>query len=233
MTSDMVIPTYDKKLVPKWTDAYSELLIHRYSQTPATRLETMAKWQAFVDYLCDGGEAYIVYSQYGAMSGSIGRITFDGPTRDISDILLFNSYDIALEPVFKITFDETRSVDFIKFRSGLATKMQNYGFRIVFKKPEHCYLTTSTYYKKQVAKSNIVYDRYGTQITTGCYVLAAMPSKPPSIEAGKIVNVTDSGIIWFKRLGQESVLKGTLRAKSCVVITEDLPANILMEKLST
>lgn len=226
------IPKYSKVAVASWHNPFRELSFNIYSNPHL--IDTLGKWQAFVDYLHDGGEAYIHYQGSKSISNSIGKLTLETSSTNILDIIKFGEYSsIRIDPVFKITFDETRTTDKIIYASGLRTKLHRDGFHISFTKPKHCYLTTSTYYKKNISKDNIVYDRYGTQITEGCYVLAAIPGKPPAIESGKITHITDAGILWFQKLGCEGVLKGTLRAKSCVVISNELVDNIIMEKLSS
>ena len=226
------IPKHSKVSVASWYDPFRELSFNIFSNPHL--MDTLGKWQAFVDYLHDGGEAYVHYQGSRPISNSIGKLTLETNSTNILDIVKFGEYSsIRMEPVFKITFDETRTTDNLIYSSGLRTKLHKGEFQISFTKPKHCYLTTSTYYKKNISKDNIVYDRYGTQITEGCYVLAAIPGKPPAIESGKITHITDAGILWFQKLGSEGVLKGTLRAKSCVVISNELVDNIIMEKLSS
>lgn len=229
-----VIP-WDGIPVDRWSNITLDLHLAPFTNNPEERAKTMGKWQAVIDYLVSGGELYVLYNSETQMKGSIGKVVFEGDVKDIKDLINFGSYDVSIKPVFKIVFEETKSHDFIKLSryGNIETDRNSYNIGLTTDTPEHYYLTTSSFYRKKVEKAHIVHDRYGNQITEGCYVFASLPGKPPSIEAGKITKVTDAGIIWFKKIGQDHIIKGLLRSQSCVVITEDLISNVLLEKLST
>lgn len=232
--SDYNVTHYPSSIVKKWTGFYELSSIDlRYHQEIDIE-NTLGRWQAFINYLVEGGEAYVLYNE-GSMKGSAGKITYCLDETDIKKAIGDEYWNTdKVSSMFKIVFDHTTSTDKFKISGGIygTQRCSSYWISFTTDPQEHCYLTTSSYYKKTIAKSNIVYDRYGVQITEGCYVLAAVPGTPPAIEAGKITHITDAGIIWFQKLGQEYIMKGILRSKSCVVITPNLSDNILMEKLS-
>ena len=221
------------RVIDSWKD-FSKLNGLLNSYITKGMIECLSYWQTLINYLVAGNDLYVCY-MYNAINGSIGKLSFEGKNNNILDYLRPGLYNYVLDPVFKIKFEGTRSVDYLTIGryNSVETNLSQY-FTVTTSLPhdKKCYLTTSSFYKKKIAKSNIVYDRYGTQITEGCHVFASIPGKPPSIETGKIVKITDSGIIWFQQIGKEHIMKGTLRNKSCVVITDTLVNDILLEKLS-
>lgn len=221
--------------------APGDFIINQYGMTYRKLLNTLCMWQYLMDYVAEGNTVNIKYQGYTQLNKSCGRLRLENK-KDIRDLISFNRkygyMELISEAIFDIIFTGCRTIDKFYASSDYypKTKLTNNNFQFSFDFDESTptYLTTSTFYKREIAKLNQVFDRYGTPITAGCFVFAAIPGKPVSIESGKITHVTDSGIIWFHKIGQpNNIVKGTLRAESCIVISDELVNNVLLEKLSS
>lgn len=231
-------PDFDIKTV---TSGF--FVINTYEMTYRKLLKTLCEWQYLMDYVAEGNIVNIKYRGYTQLNKSCGRLRLENK-KDIRDLVSIDRYHsyysikVQSDVIFDIIFTGCRTVDKFYIDSDCRPKTKltnnNFQFSFDFDKSTPTYLTTSTFYKREIAKLNQIFDRYGTPITAGCFVFAAIPGKPVSIESGKITHVTDSGIIWFHKIGKPNdIIKGHLRAESCIVISDELVNNVLLEKLSS